>query len=130
MDIYMSMLVLDDNPDHTLSDGDRQTLRTAISSVGSCITKVLEFHEAFSTDIHSTPHLTNPGINAMRNRLIQEEFDEYKEAVESGDTAKAVKELADLLYVVLGTAVAQGLPLGPGECSESLGGVHGGEVAT
>jgi predicted HAD superfamily Cof-like phosphohydrolase len=45
--------------------------------------------------------------------LIQEEFDELKAAFDQGDVNAVAKELADLLYVVYGTAVSCGIDMEP-----------------
>jgi predicted HAD superfamily Cof-like phosphohydrolase len=45
--------------------------------------------------------------------LIQEEFDELKHAMAHDDLPAIAKELADLLYVVYGTAVSYGIDMGP-----------------
>jgi NTP pyrophosphatase (non-canonical NTP hydrolase) len=55
--------------------------------------------------------LENPPTVALRIKLIEEEYDELIEAINWGDPALVAKELADLLYVVHGTAVAFGIPL-------------------
>lgn len=47
----------------------------------------------------------------MRLGLMLEEVGEWAQAAASGDVEKATKELADLLYVVLGTAVTFALPV-------------------
>jgi predicted HAD superfamily Cof-like phosphohydrolase len=49
----------------------------------------------------------------LRNRLIQEEFEEFQEAMQSKDLSAMAKELADLLYVVYGTAVSLGIDMEP-----------------
>jgi len=49
----------------------------------------------------------------LRERLIQEEFDELKEAMKAGDLPAIAKELADLLHVVYGTAVSYGIDVAP-----------------
>ena len=46
-------------------------------------------------------------------RLIQEEFDELKESMATGNLASVAKEMADLLYVVYGTAVSYGIDMEP-----------------
>ena len=46
----------------------------------------------------------------LRIRLIDEEYDELVEALNWGDRVQIAKELADLAYVVVGTAVALGIP--------------------
>ena len=45
----------------------------------------------------------------MRIRLLQEELDEYQEAVEKKDLIEIADALTDLLYVLLGTFVSHGL---------------------
>jgi predicted HAD superfamily Cof-like phosphohydrolase len=45
--------------------------------------------------------------------LIQEELDELKEAMGQDDLAAVAKEMADLLYVVYGTAVSYGIDMEP-----------------
>lgn len=46
----------------------------------------------------------------LRLRLLDEEHDELVEAVRWGDRRIIAKEIADLVYVAVGTAVAYGLP--------------------
>ena len=57
--------------------------------------------------------LPNVATKNLRNRLIQEEFEEFQEAMQSQDLANMAKELADLLYVVYGTAVSLGIDMEP-----------------
>lgn len=47
---------------------------------------------------------------ALRLALIDEEHDELVEAINWGDRVLIAKELADLVYVVVGTAIALGIP--------------------
>lgn len=47
----------------------------------------------------------------LRLRLMNEELDEVFEAITMRDPAQLAYELADLLYVVFGTAVAFGVPI-------------------
>jgi predicted HAD superfamily Cof-like phosphohydrolase len=44
---------------------------------------------------------------------MQEEFDELKEALAAEDLFSIAKEMADLLYVVYGTAVSYGIDMDP-----------------
>jgi predicted HAD superfamily Cof-like phosphohydrolase len=48
-------------------------------------------------------------VQALRNELIREEFAEYQRAAQNGDLVGIADALADLAYVVIGTAVAHGL---------------------
>ncbi|GJL65298.1 MAG: hypothetical protein NPIRA05_02690 [Nitrospirales bacterium] len=74
---------------------------------------VLEFHQQF--DIHVADQPTSPDepTHTLRTRLIQEEFEELQEAMKTKDLPNIAKELADLLYVVYGTAVSFGIDMEP-----------------
>jgi len=76
--------------------------------------KVREFHRAFShlmdRELDGT---TLAGFEraALRNRLILEEYQETVKELFGWDKKKLAKELADLLYVVYGTAATYGIPI-------------------
>ncbi|HEY7534002.1 MAG TPA: nucleoside triphosphate pyrophosphohydrolase family protein, partial [Nitrospiraceae bacterium] len=70
---------------------------------------VEEFHRAFEIAVHTNPTVIDDPTRQLRVSLIQEEFDELKEALGHGDLVSISKELADLLYVVYGTAVSCGI---------------------
>ena len=72
---------------------------------------VLEFHKQFDILVSSSPTVPDVRTKALRVRLIQEEFDELKEALDIKDLPQIAKELADLLYVVYGTAVSYGIDM-------------------
>ena len=74
---------------------------------------VEEFHHKFSILAQATPTDLNEETKRLRVRLIEEEFDELKEAMVGGDLAAVAKEMADLLYVVYGTAVSYGIDMDP-----------------
>ena len=74
---------------------------------------VQEFHEQFDIHISTTPWIPDDATQILRNRLIQEEFEELQEAMQSKDLPAMAKELADLLYVVYGTAVSLGIDMEP-----------------
>jgi predicted HAD superfamily Cof-like phosphohydrolase len=74
---------------------------------------VQEFHEQFDIHIATTPSVPDEGTQTLRNSLIQEEFEEFQEAMQSQDLPNMAKELADLLYVVYGTAVSLGIDMEP-----------------
>lgn len=71
------------------------------------------FHRMFDIVVHRTPTLVDDRTRALRERLIQEEFDELKEAMAHNDLPGIAKEMADLLYVVYGTAVSYGIDMEP-----------------
>ena len=74
---------------------------------------VLKFHKEFDIHIAETPSIPDEKTQALRVRLIQEEFDELKEAFKKNDLPHIAKELADLLYVVYGTAISYGIDMEP-----------------
>ena len=74
---------------------------------------VLKFHKEFDIHIAETPSVPDERTQALRVRLIQEEFDELKEAFKKNDLPHIAKELADLLYVVYGTAISYGIDMEP-----------------
>lgn len=80
---------------------------------------VLEFHEKFNIEQNTSP-VVNYKLRKLRWDLINEEtkevfdeliFDNWEWNDLKIDKAKLTKELADLLYVTIGTAVTFGLPL-------------------
>ncbi len=74
---------------------------------------VAEFHRTFDILINSTPDTLDTATRTLRANLIREEFEELQEALAQGDTVAVAKEMADLLYVVYGTAVSCGIDLEP-----------------
>lgn len=74
---------------------------------------VQEFHEQFEIHVAPSPSIPEEPTQILRKRLIQEEFDELQEAMLEKDLPSIAKELADLLYVVYGTAVSLGIDMEP-----------------
>lgn len=72
---------------------------------------VRSFHKKFELDHHSRtePSLLLPDVQKFREDFLDEELDEFKEAIIDGDIAKAADALVDLVYVALGTAHLMGL---------------------
>ncbi|WP_455378929.1 pyrophosphohydrolase domain-containing protein [Petrachloros mirabilis] len=71
------------------------------------------FHKLFGIVVHRVPTLVDERTRDLRARLIEEEFEELKEAMQKNDLAGVAKEMADLLYVVYGTAVSYGIEMDP-----------------
>lgn len=69
------------------------------------------FHRMFEIVVQQTPALVDDQTRALRIRLIHEEFEELKEAMAKNDLVGIAKEMADLLYVVYGTAVSYGIEM-------------------
>jgi len=74
---------------------------------------VTAFHRAFDIAIGTLPAVPDAATCALRVSLIQEEFAELREALSQRDIEAVAKELADLLYVVYGTAVSCGIDMAP-----------------
>lgn len=74
--------------------------------------KVQKFHEAFGAPVGEKPQMISRERFELRKRLIEEELVEYMIAFEQGDLVEVADALGDLLYVVFGTAVEHGLPMG------------------
>ena len=74
---------------------------------------VQEFHEQFDIHVSPIPSIPDEPTQILRKRLIQEEFEELQEALQEKDLPSIAKELADLLYVVYGTAVSLGIDMEP-----------------
>ena len=74
---------------------------------------VREFHKEFDIHVAESPSVPDPKTMVLRERLIQEEFDELKESMKTENLPAIAKELADLLYVVYGTAVSYGIDMAP-----------------
>ncbi|HZR80427.1 MAG TPA: hypothetical protein VFD92_04945 [Candidatus Binatia bacterium] len=71
---------------------------------------VKQFHQAFDLTIGDTPMIREPELRAT---LIDEEANETTYAIMHGDLVGAIDGMCDLIYVVLGTAVAFGIDLEP-----------------
>lgn len=70
-----------------------------------------DFHRTFELDMSDTPTLATEKTANLRVNLIQEELNEYAEALEQNDLLGVADALGDLLYVVVGAAVTHGLDL-------------------
>jgi predicted HAD superfamily Cof-like phosphohydrolase len=73
---------------------------------------VREFHEAFDVPASEMPtaHVDH-ALRTSRQALMEEELRELHRAMDSEDLVGVADGLADLLYVVFGTAVAYGIPI-------------------
>ena len=69
------------------------------------------FHRIFDVVVNPVPTVVDGRTRELRVTLIQEEFDELKEALAAEDLPSIAKEMADLLYVVYGTAVSYGIDM-------------------
>lgn len=73
---------------------------------------VAEFHRHFGLPARTVPVEHLPPVEVgLRRRLLAEEFQEYLTAVETGDVVAVADALADMVYVVYGTALHYGIDL-------------------
>jgi predicted HAD superfamily Cof-like phosphohydrolase len=73
--------------------------------------KVQEFHRATWANAPDKPTIASVERQYLREDLIREEWEELLEALYEQDVEHIAKELADLLYVVYGTADEYGIPM-------------------
>src|SRR5262249_5311555 len=71
------------------------------------------FDRAFNVVVGTLRTVPGAATCALRVSLIQEEVAELREALSQRDSEAVAKELADLLYVVYGTAVSCGIDMAP-----------------
>jgi len=91
-----------------------ESIRDHLSKRGSlalATDRIKKFHRAFSHPCPDSPSLGSPELQALRDKLIAEEFEEYREAIRKNDIIGVADGLGDLLVVVLGAAVAYGIPI-------------------
>ncbi len=70
---------------------------------------VRHFHDALGIETPSEP--VGSPVWEQRAGMIREELEEYESAAAAGDVVGTADALADLLYVVYGTALVHGIPL-------------------
>lgn len=79
----------------------------------SPIAMLREFHNAFDLPRAEVPALPRPDVADLRQHLLEEEVAELAAAVQAGGLADIAHELADVIYVALGTAVTYGIDVDP-----------------
>ncbi|MEY3085820.1 MAG: hypothetical protein RL037_2000 [Bacteroidota bacterium] len=79
-------------------------------TIQQTIEAVAIFHDSFGIKNNDEPtvNLTEQEI-ALRHRLMQEENDEYLDAVKNGDIVEVADALGDQLYILCGTILKHGL---------------------
>lgn len=84
--------------------GTTDAPRSAFALVG-------EFTAATGGTIGLAPGDPGPEVTELRSALLEEEHREVQEALSEGDVPHIARELADLIYVTCGTALAYGIDL-------------------
>lgn len=72
---------------------------------------VKEFQTAVGQNVAEKPEFPKHVERRLRTELLREEYFEYLESEEKNDLVNLAKELADIIYIVCGTAVSYGIPL-------------------
>lgn len=71
--------------------------------------RVAEFHRAFGQPNAEAPGFPDSPVRDLRVRLLAEELAEFREAFREGDAVEMADGLADICYIIAGTALAYGL---------------------
>ena len=71
--------------------------------------RVKEFHSAFEIQELQSPGFPTQNVIDLRLKLIDEEFQELRDATDANDIVEAADAHADLLYVIYGTAAQFGI---------------------
>lgn len=69
--------------------------------------QVGEFHETFGVPVFETPSIAKDRIS-LRISLLREEVSEFEEALREGNIENALKEWADIMYVLIGSGLEFG----------------------
>jgi predicted HAD superfamily Cof-like phosphohydrolase len=91
-------------------------------AVPNMIQDVADFHARFGVPVETVPKVPDEARIKLRERLITEEYNELREALsfrEMGgdkwlsecDLPETADAIADLIYVLIGTAHEMGIPL-------------------
>jgi predicted HAD superfamily Cof-like phosphohydrolase len=72
---------------------------------------VREFHETYGVPIMPVPSFPSHERCALRESLLEEEWIELREAQAKRDIVEVADALADMLYIIHGTALEYGIPL-------------------
>ena len=77
----------------------------------SMFTDVRAFHRAFEQRVGDKPEFPNKDERELRKKLLAEEYTEYVVAEYANDLVEVADALADMIYIICGTAVSYGIPL-------------------
>lgn len=94
--------------------GEKMTECVAENSVQGGMNAVGEFHAACDAPVFDQEkpcQFPNDKDRELRMSLLKEEFEEYVEAEKENDIVAVADALADMLYIIFGTAHAYNIPL-------------------
>lgn len=96
----------------SLCSGMEEALADLMSLRMTNFEKVVYWREKFNLPTpNKTQRYIDPDREALRQKLIAKEFYEFNEAVSYEDPVQVAYALADLLWVVYGTAAEYGIPI-------------------
>ena len=70
-----------------------------------------QFMKTFGQEVKTNPSLSTKKINDLRISLINEELDEFREAINNNNIKEVADALTDILYVTYGAGHAFGIDL-------------------
>ena len=73
------------------------------------LNQVADFHRTFKHPVLETPQLPNQDRASLRVSLLQEELNEFKQAIEDKDLVEVADALCDIQYVLAGAILEFGL---------------------
>lgn len=77
----------------------------------SALEDLKEFHRVFQAAASDRPTIVDEATYRLRRELIREEVQELLDAMRDDNLVEIADGLADACYVIIGTAVAYGIPL-------------------
>jgi predicted HAD superfamily Cof-like phosphohydrolase len=73
--------------------------------------KVLDFTTTYGQLVADKPSLPSATLRKLRKNLIKEEYQEYIDGEKNNDLVAIADALADMIYIIVGTAITYGIPL-------------------
>lgn len=77
----------------------------------SLLNDVRSFHEACDVPVATSMGFPSRERVELRQRLLREEYLEWLQAVSERDMVETADALADMVYIIVGTALEFGIPL-------------------
>jgi predicted HAD superfamily Cof-like phosphohydrolase len=96
-------------PDNAKGAAMRPMVKLLNQRLAMLTADIYDFHERFRLLYDGPPKTLEGDLLDFRVKFMQEELDEYAEAAAEGDLEKQLDAIIDLVYVALGTLLAQGL---------------------
>lgn len=91
------------------------------------VKKVKEFNEAFNLEINNKPSFVGCANSEIGVKLMQEELDEYEEAIKDNDLVEIADAIVDMQYILDGLKLKHGIT---GECfNEIFNEVHSSNMS-